>query len=680
MHSEAGLAAMTKTADTLGSAFNSYGDYVRLLIRGSIALATLGRQARFLGLNNEAKRLDQMLHHMEEGAFSIAVIGEFKRGKSTIINALLGSSALPMDVMPATASVTRIVYGRAPQATLIRRDGAHEQISISDLVRHITKIDKEAAERAMRIREAIVAYPTLLCQNNVEIVDTPGLSDEEAMTRLTLDVLPKADAVIFVISVLSPVSQAESDFLCKLLKTIDIGRIFFVLTHIDKLNDPEVVPRLVEAVAKRIGQAVEEAASVAFDVNTLHIYPVSAWDALRGKELHDNVLYQRSRFNELENALEYYLARDRGVAALSQVMQVLRESGITQLSALRSQALQVAHRNEQDAARCQHHQDELDSLFTEVEVFSQGVGERADRCIETVRQTVVDRYKCLLGAVEQVFQNLKISDDLLVNGEARLELVRRHLTQAVELQLDELSRELIALVWQWCSIEDTTLEDINRRLDDKLADCQSDRADAELAKLPVRQKRSPLQSAVALAYQGQAALSDLTEKFKRAFQPLGGFIAGTALGAVGWALGSEAVQETWRTMRKWLDKSTAERAEMRFRESRDQVRERLKAVYRQDTIQHITVIFTQLAFEGKVIAIVKGIALGVASGVAQERNYVVEIIEWRKGELKIERARRHVAHTHKYNELKEMEAETQKLIEETEQQSKLLARALIMGG
>lgn len=182
------------------ASLHSYGDYIRLLIRAAVARTALERQARDLNHAEDARRLRETLHRPEESAFSIAVVGEFKRGKTTVINALLGSSTLPMDVLPFTAAITRVVYGRTPEATLIWRDGGSERVPVEFLASYVTKSDEVARARAARILEAIVAYPTLFCQNNVEIIDTPGLSDERMMTEIAIQIIPKVDAAVMVIS------------------------------------------------------------------------------------------------------------------------------------------------------------------------------------------------------------------------------------------------------------------------------------------------------------------------------------------------------------------------------------------------------------------------------------------------------------------------------------------------
>src|SRR6476660_5374268 len=74
-------------------------------------LRTVSELAARLGLEPVVKRSDEVLRRIEGDVFRIAVVGEFKRGKSTLINALMGREILPADVLPCSATVNRVTYG-----------------------------------------------------------------------------------------------------------------------------------------------------------------------------------------------------------------------------------------------------------------------------------------------------------------------------------------------------------------------------------------------------------------------------------------------------------------------------------------------------------------------------------------------------------------------------------------
>ena len=143
----------------------------------------------------------------------MAIVGEFKRGKSTLINAILGQEVLPADVLPATATLNRVTYSKEPYVVVEYKDGTSERVDINRLAEYVTKLSFDSEKKAETVREATVYYDTAFCRNNVDIIDTPGLNDDEQMTNVTMSILPEIDAAVFVISANSPFSQFEKDFL-----------------------------------------------------------------------------------------------------------------------------------------------------------------------------------------------------------------------------------------------------------------------------------------------------------------------------------------------------------------------------------------------------------------------------------------------------------------------------------
>ena len=83
-----------------------------------------------------------------------------------------------------------------------------------------------------------------LKENGVTIIDTPGLNDDEAMTNVTLSVLPQIDAAIMVMMAGSPFSQYECDFLENKVITSDLGRVLFVVTGIDLYDEDDATANL----------------------------------------------------------------------------------------------------------------------------------------------------------------------------------------------------------------------------------------------------------------------------------------------------------------------------------------------------------------------------------------------------------------------------------------------------
>lgn len=219
------------------------------------AQLTLLRRAieRISSDDDELSVLDSMLEKVKSHPYSVAVVGEFNRGKSSLINALLGMPVLPADVTPTTATINRVVYADAPCAKLCLHDGNEEILPIQMLKARVTKLSEEAASAAKQVREAVIGYPTVFCRGNISILDTPGLNESEAMDELTLSYARNVDAVIFLVSALAPYSTSEAEAVCQLLTNTNIRHILFTVSFIDRVQDvPGNEEKIISTIQKRI--------------------------------------------------------------------------------------------------------------------------------------------------------------------------------------------------------------------------------------------------------------------------------------------------------------------------------------------------------------------------------------------------------------------------------------------
>lgn len=249
------------------------------------------------GMDREAcVRLSEKL---AQHAFNLVVAGEFKRGKSTVINALLGVELLPTGVVPLTSVVTRLQYGEAPAVTVIFENGEQRTVALGALSDYIT--ERGNPKNAKGVREVALAYPAEWLRGGVRLVDTPGIgSVHQHNTEVTYRYLPQADAVIFVASVDQPVSRAELDFLAQIRRYA--GKVFCLLNKLDYLTEAE----LSESLAFTTG-AVREALGA-----PVPIFPVSARLALQGRMENHAQALARSRFPEFEAALRRFLQEEGG--------------------------------------------------------------------------------------------------------------------------------------------------------------------------------------------------------------------------------------------------------------------------------------------------------------------------------------------------------------------------------
>jgi predicted GTPase len=172
-----------------------------------------------------AARLSQARHRLTDGETKVLVIGEFKQGKSSLVNALISAAVCPVDDDIATAVPTVIRYGDQATAIAISVPTGVEidqDIPDSQLRRDVIDINRMAefvTERAnpdneKRVRMVEVTLPRQVLGGGLAIVDTPGVGGLDTLhAAITLRTLPLADAVMFVTDASAEFSQPELDFL-----------------------------------------------------------------------------------------------------------------------------------------------------------------------------------------------------------------------------------------------------------------------------------------------------------------------------------------------------------------------------------------------------------------------------------------------------------------------------------
>ena len=184
-----------------------------LVIAETVAAA--GRLARSHGRDDLAMRLAQIGERIARTDTVVCVVGEFKKGKSALINALLGSPVCPVDDDLATIAVTVVRYADEPGAVVRRREGGElvvEAIPAEDAGLWVAERGGDDRRRGVEIVE--VGLPNPFLERGIALVDTPGVGGlNAAHAAATLAFLPSADALIFVTDASAELSGPELAFL-----------------------------------------------------------------------------------------------------------------------------------------------------------------------------------------------------------------------------------------------------------------------------------------------------------------------------------------------------------------------------------------------------------------------------------------------------------------------------------
>lgn len=210
---------------------------------------------RLTGLVDDADRRDvaELRRRIDEDRLRILVAGEAKRGKSTLINALLGRELLPTGVLPLTAVATTLTYGERDTVEITYTDGRIECGDTGHLVDLVTEERNPGNIRG--IREVVVRGPYPLLQKGIELVDTPGVgSVYEHNTTDARESLSRMDVALFVTSADPPISASERAFLADI--QLHAIRVLVALSKADQLDEHDV-GTVRDFLARVIAEVIE---------------------------------------------------------------------------------------------------------------------------------------------------------------------------------------------------------------------------------------------------------------------------------------------------------------------------------------------------------------------------------------------------------------------------------------
>ena len=263
---------------------------------------------------NLERSVNDVAHKLAEDRFYLTVVGQFSRGKSTLMNAILGKGHLPSGIVPTTSAITAVSYG-SREKVVLRRAGSNltSEIAIAQLADFVT--ERINPGNRDRIEMAEVQVPVEILQRGFFLVDTPGLgSAVRENTATTLNFLPSADAIVFVTSCDAPLTAGELGYLRECRSSV--RQMFLVINKMDLVPAAER-EQVLEFVESKVRQEWEQA--------SVHLYPVSARDALTARMSGDAGTLQQSGVPQLEESIVDYITGHRQSDFLLQICDRVAE-------------------------------------------------------------------------------------------------------------------------------------------------------------------------------------------------------------------------------------------------------------------------------------------------------------------------------------------------------------------
>ncbi|MDD4587132.1 MAG: dynamin family protein [Heliobacteriaceae bacterium] len=276
---------------------NSFSARRDRLLNATVELQTLAIQK-----NNSfaAELLTENIRRLKQESFTLVIAGEFKRGKSTLINALLGRDLLPTAIVPLTAIPTIIQHGGKPTARVVFLDHTESTVEIKEIALYVT--ERHNPRNVKQVQAVYLTCPSPFLAQGVVLVDTPGVGSAYTHnTKTAYSYLPLADAAIFLTSVEAPLSKAELDYLKDVYSYVN--RVFFILNKID-LVDPADLAEALEFSHNLLQETLPG--------QKIALFPLAARQALQGKLHRDFRKITQSGLNHFEQELNNFLITTKG--------------------------------------------------------------------------------------------------------------------------------------------------------------------------------------------------------------------------------------------------------------------------------------------------------------------------------------------------------------------------------
>ena len=403
---------------------------------GDLALGVARRAVEWLeaaGTPEARAQASEIRARLDETRVTVGVIGQFKRGKTSLVNCWLGEDTLPVGVLPTTGVVTRVRRGPRAHAEVRYRDGRVESVEPVDVVRYAS--ESQNPENRLGVREIVLESAAASLPEWLEIVDTPGISSTFIhATESAFAYLPWIDLCLFVLSPEPPLSIEERSYLAQARDYA--AKVVVVLTKSDSAP-PEDVQAVAEFARSEIARALGSAPPV-YTLSTK-----GEEERARARQLLDDLVRTQSR-----QALAREGSRRRIEALLSAQLGLLR----LEAAAWETPVQERRERGDRLGADL----DQLERIRADQHALwgaaRRAAGERVDEVLAEVKAELLAEVSRRAGTIEGTPGSLRAA--LLDGARAHLEDSREPLrararsvaAELVDIRLLSLNAEIERLV------------------------------------------------------------------------------------------------------------------------------------------------------------------------------------------------------------------------------------------
>lgn len=434
-----------------------------------------------LDLTNEEILCLNAADAVKEGIFKTIVMGTFKNGKSTIINALIGNRVLPEAATPATAIISYIRYGNDDNKIYVYfNDETCKEMTAQEFF-NTYKFNKEDAteckltgkvQRFSNVDYSVVYSNMPILENGVQILDSPGLEDKECATKVTLKAASNANAIIYTGAVPSGgFNMNDKEFFISNFEGRHLNNIFFLINKSD-FFDEEALQEVKDYIKEQLQDVFKDNSGI-FDEELYNkrVFFISAKNVLEHKTGEYSKKYDDRdlpEFQKFEKELEEFLTTDaRSIATFNSCFAKIANAYKTAIhtaelnKAAKGKGVEAVNEDIAKAeAKLAQMEVELDSLrksFTVAQTKTQSIFEKQmngivdnindtwdvemSRIVENSGFSTVDLMKIAWQAVRYINNEEKRNEAFAKKVEPITSGVQRFITKKVE----EASSDIVLL-------------------------------------------------------------------------------------------------------------------------------------------------------------------------------------------------------------------------------------------
>lgn len=396
-----------------------------------------------LGLEKQAETLSELAEDIKSDVFRLAVVGDFKNGKSSLLNAIFKEEVLPTGNLPMTPTITVVKYGQSQQVAI--HSGLNpltkkvEHWSLNDFQEQF-RISKQGAKNQFsEVSHVVVERPVEWLSGGVQIIDTPGLRENQERTKLTLDYIKRAHAIIFVLDATQFMSLSENKLVSQLYSSGTVSRVFFVINKMDTILDDERA-EFTDFVSARLRPYFNNKANhfdkALYEKRVFYLSAKQELDSMREEKEQENI---HSGVKGFFDELNTFLTNNYRLKVIEEIAQEKLGSAISQAR------YHIKYRKDtinRPLSILEQRKEKSETQLKEMDQSIDGLQEQVYASIRILREKIFNSLNAYLNEMEQNWPE-DSKNILQLDGFAQLAILKASDIEKLNRIISEKTQEYL---------------------------------------------------------------------------------------------------------------------------------------------------------------------------------------------------------------------------------------------